>query len=526
MTVEALPDQRPIYPPSAQRELTLEQQKRNQIVEENQRLVHFTIRRGTLKPTTVMDYDDMVQEGMLGLLQAAQSYDPTRGATLSRFAVLRIKGQILDAQRELNPLTKSEARNIKTVLNFQDNFIKEHGRDPSEQQISEVTGLTLEAIRQAQTNLARNQPIEASDIENFYNSGDLSKSTTFQDKNPHNSPEDSLLMKEETTSASKDLANALATLSQREREIIHLRYAEELQFCKIGTRFNLSASRIRQLHTLALVKLKRHLSADGHYQGEKSQAPVSLTDLLSGLGTNCKTFYQNNLHQGLELIARQPLTEEQQEIITRRVGEWKNRSRRNGNLLTENGKQQEKGPITLRDFLAQERISVTTYCRIIRVTGITPEGKDAGKKGRSHIILTSQEQQIIKQELETRQRKRLEKEGKRPKNRRKLELKIYQANQIRRILQVLPGLAKITPEQFINLVISGDRLIKDTIIQAIAGLPGREQRLIILRLGLDSGQPATLDQVTPHVYLTTRAGTSVLETRVLEKLSNLHRNGS
>lgn len=196
-----------------------------------------------------VEVQDLIQAGMLGLLEAASNYTADRGASFETYAGIRIRGAMLDALRKLDWAPRSVHRKARAAAAAIRELEAEFGREARDGEIADRMGVSLEEYHKI-THDAANCRVASLDDSN----GD----------------EDSLLMRVEDESAdpfldaSDDgfraaLANAIRELPERERVVMSMYYDDELNLKEIGAVLKVTESRVCQLHGQALVRLKARL---------------------------------------------------------------------------------------------------------------------------------------------------------------------------------------------------------------------------------------------------------------------------
>lgn len=229
---------------------------RSQIIRDHLYLVDILVGRMVTQVPSFMNKDDMKSAGMLGLLDAANKYDPTKNILFKTFAEYRIRGAILDEMRKLDWFSRSlrdkQNRIGKTIVNLE----LQLGRDPEDHEVAQAMELSLEDYR--------------SMLGEVSHLGCVSLNETLDNSNEGSSFLDSLM--DERTDISpgariegqqlaEKVADVLAQLSEKERLVISLYYYEELTQKEIAEILELSEGRVSQLHSQALIKLKSKLQA-------------------------------------------------------------------------------------------------------------------------------------------------------------------------------------------------------------------------------------------------------------------------
>ncbi len=195
--------------------------------------------------------DDLVDIGMIGLSDAIDKFDPKVGVKFETFAYQRIKGSIIDEIRRIDNLPRSVRNKIDKIDKARAKVENKVGDVADHELIASEAGLTIEKYNQV-TMLEHSSKSVSFNLEVGENVelGDFVKS---EDKNP----EENLIENE----VRQTIADELKKLSEKERLIIVLYYYEELTFKEIGEILHLSESRVSQLHSEALKKIRDSLKS-------------------------------------------------------------------------------------------------------------------------------------------------------------------------------------------------------------------------------------------------------------------------
>ena len=196
-----------------------------------------------------MEIDELVQVGTIGLIEAAKSFDNSKGVEFEIFARTRIRGAILDQVRKLSYLPRSAMVNIRDHNEATAALSSELGREPSQTELAEFMGKDLESFHKERTHAYRFQTVSL-------------ESQVMDDveipSNEINEPESEL--------ADAQLLNALEgsieSLPERDKTIISLYYVEEMNLKEIGAVLDISESRVSQILSSTVKKLRTHLKTE------------------------------------------------------------------------------------------------------------------------------------------------------------------------------------------------------------------------------------------------------------------------
>lgn len=204
-----------------------------------------------------VEYDDLVSYGILGLIDAIDKFDMTKEVKFETYASLRIRGAILDQIRKMDWIPRTIRQKQKKIDAILKEVEMQKGRQATEEELAEGLGISQEELLDWQTQMkitnivSLNEFLEqGSDISNekVRVSGDFAR------------PEEVF----EQNELKEVLQDALLLLTEKEKKVILLYYYEDLTLKEISHVLEVSESRISQLHTKALQKMKTKM---GHYMG-------------------------------------------------------------------------------------------------------------------------------------------------------------------------------------------------------------------------------------------------------------------
>ncbi len=193
--------------------------------------------------------DDLIQAGMIGLLEAAKNYDAAQGASFETYASIRIRGAMLDEIRKNDWAPRSVHRNSRKVAEVVRQIENEKGRDARDSEIAEALEMDLDEYNKVL------QDASGQKILSFEEIGIGDESILDNIPNPQTGILDGL-QKEDLKA---HVANAIASLPERERMVMALYYSEELNLREIGAVIGVSESRVSQIHSQAIIRLQARL---------------------------------------------------------------------------------------------------------------------------------------------------------------------------------------------------------------------------------------------------------------------------
>ncbi|MGO1691747.1 MAG: RNA polymerase sigma factor FliA [Marinobacter sp.] len=193
--------------------------------------------------------DDLMQAGMIGLLEAAQRYSSTKGATFETYAGIRIRGAMVDEIRKGDWVPRSVHRNARRVARAIKAVEDRLGREAQDLEVAEELDMELSEYHStlADTNSGR-----LFSLDELNESGEL----PIEEAQTSDNPLDGLA----SDAFRSSLAAAIEQLPEREKLVLSLYYQEELNLKEIGAVLGVSESRVSQIHSQAALRLRGRLS--------------------------------------------------------------------------------------------------------------------------------------------------------------------------------------------------------------------------------------------------------------------------
>ena len=195
--------------------------------------------------------DDLIQAGMLGLLEAARRYDPAQGASFATFAEPRIRRTMLDEIRKGDWTPRSVHRKAREVTAAIHTIETATGREARDRDIADHLGVPLAEYHDTLADL-RGQKLLSLDA-----AGPDDESEAYYIPAPDGDPVDAV----NRESMIKSLTAAIDGLPEREKLVLSLYYDEELHLKEIGAVLGVSESRVSQLHSQALARLRSRVAS-------------------------------------------------------------------------------------------------------------------------------------------------------------------------------------------------------------------------------------------------------------------------
>jgi RNA polymerase sigma factor FliA len=198
-----------------------------------------------------VEVDDVIQSGMMGLLDAARRYTESEGAQFETYAVQRIRGAMLDGLRQADWLPRTLRRSLRAIEAMVCKLEQRNGRQPSEKELAAALDMTLEDYQQLLQDARGYQLVSYEDFKG-------SDEESFVDRYCTDGRPDPLSFLMERA-VREDLVAAIDALPEREKKVMGLYYEQELNLREIGEVLGVSESRICQLHTQAITRLRARL---------------------------------------------------------------------------------------------------------------------------------------------------------------------------------------------------------------------------------------------------------------------------
>lgn len=217
-------------------------------------LTRYVIGRIKVNLPTSFSIEDITSYGVEGLIDAIEKYTPDKGARFETYALMRIRGTIIDKVRAQDWIPRSTRKKIKEIKVIAEKLKQTLGRPATNTEIANVLGIEKERVDALMA--------EETQVTSIYDKKGSSDETveiidTIQDEQ-HQNPLDKLV----DNDVKKELQVALRRLPERERMIMVLYYHENMTLKEIGEAINVSESRVCQLHAQAIMKLKNILSSN------------------------------------------------------------------------------------------------------------------------------------------------------------------------------------------------------------------------------------------------------------------------
>lgn len=229
---------------------------RDELIVEYVPLVKYLAQRIALKLPNHVEIDDLVNSGIIGLIDAIEKFEPSRGIKFKTYAEFRIRGAIFDGLRSLDWVPRSVRKQKKMVEQSHAALEQKLGRHATDEETAKSLGVDLQEFYKILDNLkgvTLGKFVELNN--NDSQSADGESAIAFI---PDDSTDDPYheFQKQELTEL---LAEAIRNLPDKERYVVSLYYFDELTMKEIGTVLSITESRVSQLHTKSMLRLRETL---------------------------------------------------------------------------------------------------------------------------------------------------------------------------------------------------------------------------------------------------------------------------
>jgi RNA polymerase sigma factor for flagellar operon FliA len=227
---------------------------REQLILQYAPLVKYVVGRMAVASSSILDMEDLLGFGTLGLIDAVSRFDPTRGVKFETYALQRIRGSIIDSFRKLDIVPRSARRRAREIEGAQAQLQQSLGREPDDDEVASHLGLSRDGLSRAMMEascaiLSMERPLAMLDGDDS-----LTLADTIEDENAV-VPQAEIERHEEREA----LVSALGLLNERDRLVISLYYYEELTLREISEVLGVTESRVCQLHARAITRLRASL---------------------------------------------------------------------------------------------------------------------------------------------------------------------------------------------------------------------------------------------------------------------------
>jgi RNA polymerase sigma factor FliA len=243
-------------------------------------LIHFVLGRLGFNPYGGIEYEDLASQGMLGLIEAVDHFNPVFGTRMSTYATLKIRSKVLDYLRDLDWLPRIARQKVRGMQGAMVELEHKLHRLPTDEELASHLNLGLDELAHIQMDSSR-VVISLDETTNKMGSEDADSSMHewLMDEQQEN-PSD--VYEEKDMQA--NLVQAIKALPERDQMVLSLYYFDELTFKEIGKTLDISESRVCQIHGRAVVSLQSLLN--GETSSKKRGRPAKQDQLKHNIAAD------------------------------------------------------------------------------------------------------------------------------------------------------------------------------------------------------------------------------------------------
>ncbi len=249
--VPAAPTAAPAAEPAEAPE-PFDRENREQIIKDYVPLVKFVAHRISSRLPSHVELDDLIHSGILGLMDAIEKFEPARNIKFKTYAELRIKGAILDGLRDLDWVPRSLRRKKKDIENAYRLLEQQMGRAATDEEVAVHLGIPLDELHK---NLDELKGVTLGTFVEVGEDGEGESIISFVPDPDAEDPHHTF----QAAELKEILQVAMDVLPKKEKFVVQLYYFDELTMKEIGTLLNITESRVSQLHTKAMLRLRGKL---------------------------------------------------------------------------------------------------------------------------------------------------------------------------------------------------------------------------------------------------------------------------
>lgn len=230
-----------------------DEKSRNDIVLEYMDLVKKIVMRFRSSSSSYAQVDDMINQGIIALIDAVEKYDPYMGNKFETFATVKIRGAIIDLMRKQDWVPRNQRSLSKEVDEIYSALYAEYGREPTKEEMAAGMGITVAGLEKI---LEQRQSSMVLSYEEVINEK-MQAATPLYDNSGESETPESVMMQQELQD---QLAAAIDALGEKERLVVSLYYYENLKLKEIAQVLGITESRVSQIHSAAIIKLKNRMT--------------------------------------------------------------------------------------------------------------------------------------------------------------------------------------------------------------------------------------------------------------------------
>jgi RNA polymerase sigma factor for flagellar operon FliA len=203
-----------------------------------------------------VDFDDLVGFGVFGLIDAIEKFDPEKHVKFKTYAVTRIRGAIFDELRSIDWVPRSVRQKSREIEDTVQQLEANLGRAASDKEIADEMGMSEDEFQKTMMKISGTSILSLNDV---WYTGEDNDTVSIVDsiESPHSMNPDSIVEKDEIK---RVIVQAISELPEKEKKVLVLYYYEDLTLKEIGKVLEVTESRISQLHTKAIMRLRTKLT--------------------------------------------------------------------------------------------------------------------------------------------------------------------------------------------------------------------------------------------------------------------------
>jgi RNA polymerase sigma factor FliA len=230
---------------------------RNRQIFEYLPFVKQTVQRIASHLPKSVEIDDLISAGTIGLIQAMERYDPSRGIQLKTYAAFRIKGAVLSELRSRDILSRSSRKKVRELEKAQIELEHELGREARDKELAQRLNVEMDELNKIRS-IGSFSIVSIDEVVGHNENARDSLLSYLSDDNV-----DDPLALAGLKELKAALAEGIEQLPEKEKLVVSLYYAEELTMREVGNVLNVTESRVSQLHSQAVRRLRNHLRKEG-----------------------------------------------------------------------------------------------------------------------------------------------------------------------------------------------------------------------------------------------------------------------
>ena len=221
-------------------------------------VVKYAMNRLMMTPPSTVEYNDLYNCGILGLIHAVDRFDPSYGVKFQTYAIRRIRGEILDESKRMGWLPRPLYKKHLEIEKMFAELEKQHGHPPEEDEVAAALFMEVEELREVLANYSQSLLVSLYNLVKEEDGNDIIYLIDLLED-----PDVDVTAFVEKEELNKLIAQAIDRLPKQEKQVVALYYKECLTLKEIGNLLNVTESRISQIHTRAMVRIRSRLRTLG-----------------------------------------------------------------------------------------------------------------------------------------------------------------------------------------------------------------------------------------------------------------------